>query len=358
MKNRAKFTGIDKARFFETLKNRVNAYFEKKNISKKANWNMFAKTIILLSGALALYLLLFFGSFTLAISFSLSIALGTTMALIGFNICHDAIHGAYSRHPWINEGLALIFNIIGANVYVWKISHNQLHHTYTNIAGQDTDLEVAPGIIRVCRTERLRWIHRYQHIYAFALYSLASLSWFFRKDYVKFFNKSMQPEGASPPKREFVKLIAFKVLYYFLFLAVPFWAMEFPWWQVLLVLLAMYLAEGAVIGSVFQLAHLVEQTAMPHLKADENVADSWAIHQMKTTANFARRDRLISYLFGGLNFQIEHHLFPQICHVHYPLLSLIVHETAAEFGVPYIENRSLLSAIKAHVRFLKKMGRE
>ncbi|WP_366512701.1 acyl-CoA desaturase [Lunatimonas sp.] len=318
---------------------------------------MVSKTLLFLSLTVIFYVSLLFGGFPLYVNFLLAAGLGSSMAFIGFNVCHDALHGAYSSKPWKNHLLGWLFNIIGANAYIWKITHNQIHHTYTNIVGHDADLEVAPGMIRIHAEEELKPVHKYQHIYAFFLYSLSSLSWFYRKDYIKFFGRTIGRGGHSHPKSEVYKLFLYKGLYYVLFLVLPFLVMDHAWWQILLVLLVMNLVEGTVMGNVFQLAHLVELTSMPNPHEEATMEDSWAVHQMKTTANFARESKLVCYLVGGLNFQIEHHLFPNVCHVHYPEISKIVQATAKEFGLPYHESPTFFSAFGSHVRFLKQMGR-
>lgn len=317
---------------------------------------MVSKTIILLVLLVSLYVLLVFGNFPLIVHFILAASLGINMTLIGFNICHDALHGSYSDQKWVNSSLGWFFNFIGANEYVWKITHNQIHHTYTNIVGHDADLEVAPGIIRINDTEEWKPIHKYQHIYSFMLYSLSSLSWFFKKDYMKFFDKSLREKNSKPPTSEYVKLFAYKALYYTLFLVFPLVFMPFTWPTVLAILLVMHFAEGMVMGNVFQLAHLVEETDMPEPNTNKSISDPWAVHQMKTTANFARKNGFVTSMFGGLNYQIEHHLFPNICHIHYPAISEIVKSTAEEFGLPYHENETFFSAVKSHYNFLKKMG--
>jgi linoleoyl-CoA desaturase len=357
MSKNIKFEEAGSSMFLEVVRERANTYFEEKKISKKADWRMITKTIGLLIIWALLYWSLLFAAVPLLVKFIIAACLGLTMGLIGFNICHDALHGAYSKSPWKNRALGWLFNLIGANVYVWKMTHNRIHHTYTNIVGHDADLEVAPGMIRIHEDEPKKWIHRYQHIYAFFLYSLASISWFFKKDYMKFFDESLRVGGKKPPKAEYFKLFIYKGIYYCFFLIIPLLVIELPWWQILLLILVMNLAEGTLIGNVFQLAHLVEEVDMPKPKNDSEIHDSWAVHQMRTTANFARGNKLAGFLFGGLNYQIEHHLFPNVCHVHYPVISGIVKETANEFDVPYLENRTFFSALKSHSNFLKKRGR-
>lgn len=356
MSKSIKFGTQTSSMFLETVRERTNAYFEQKKISKKADGRMVAKTIGILTLWVGLYFALLFAEVNLWYHMMIAIGLGLTMGLIGFNIGHDALHGAYSKSPQINKALGILFNLIGANVYVWKMTHNKIHHTYTNIIGHDADLQVAPGMIRIHKDEPKKWIHKYQHIYAFFLYAFASISWFYRKDYMKFFDASLRIGDEKPPRIEYINLFAFKLIYYMFFLLIPLIVINLPWFQVLLLLLVMHLAEGTLIGNVFQLAHLVKETHMPKPENETEIHDSWAVHQMRSTANFARESWLTGFLFGGLNFQIEHHLFPNICHVHYPAISSIVKETAEEFKIPYIENKTFISALKSHAGFLKKMG--
>ncbi|SHN35212.1 linoleoyl-CoA desaturase [Cyclobacterium lianum] len=353
-----KFINKNNSTFFGTVRERVDEYFDTNAISKGANRKMVFKTVTYLVSFVALYLFILLELFPSWVSLLLAIALGMNMAFIGFNICHDALHGSYSSKQWVNGALGFTFNLIGANVYVWKITHNKIHHTYTNIVGHDGDLEVAPGIVRVSPEERHYFIHRFQHIYAFFLYALASISWFFRKDYKKFFQKRIGKHQNKHPRIEYFNLFFYKLIYYTLFIILPLVLMKISWWQFLLGFLAMNFAEGLVLGLVFQLAHLVEQTEFPNPRSGENIEESWAEHQMKTTANFARHSRLTSFLCGGLNLQVEHHLFPKICHIHYPQISGIVKKTALEFGLPYHENKSFGIALKSHYRFLKSAGKK
>ncbi|WP_317239170.1 acyl-CoA desaturase [Hymenobacter sp. 5516J-16] len=232
-----------------------------------------------------------------------------------------------------------------------------MHHTYTNIPGHDEDIEVAPGLVRLSEDEPVRPWQRFQHFYAFALYGLASLSWVLRKDYVKFFQAKIGEHVANHPRKEYVNLFLYKALYYVLFIVLPLVFLPITWWQFLLGFLTMHFVEGLVLGLVFQLAHVVEGTAFPLPDAQGEMQEAWAVHQLQTTANFSPTSKLASFFCGGLNRQIEHHLFPRICHIHYPALSVIVRNTAQEFGLPYLENASFWGALQSHYRILYKLGR-
>lgn len=358
MSQKVKFININQSSFFATVRKRVEAHFKENGISKNGNSLLWTKTIIYLLGFISLYLLIISGWFGGWAMLGMAVLLGVFSAFIGFNICHDAIHGSFSGNRKVNRGLAYLFHLIGANPYLWDITHNIVHHTYTNIPGHDEDIEIAPGLIRLDESEKINKLQRYQHFYAFPLYGLASLSWVLRKDYIKFFQKQIGQHTAKHPKREYFNLFFFKLLYYFLFIGMPLLLLDISWWQLTIGFLMMHLAEGLVMGLVFQLAHVVEGTDFPVPNEAGNVEEAWAEHQMRTTANFAPNSKIASFLLGGLNRQIEHHLFPRVCHVHYPSIAGIIRQTAKEFNLPYIESPSIFTALRSHYRILRKLGKE
>ncbi len=354
-----KFNGKNQPGFYVEVKREVDHYFKSNNIAKNANGAMVFKTTLFLGLLVSLYVLIVFGGFNIWITFGMAILIGMVQAFIGFNVCHDAIHGSYSSNGKVNKILSYTFNLIGANAYVWKITHNTVHHTFTNIPGHDEDLDVAPGLVRLSKLEKKKPIMKYQHLYAFFLYGLASLSWVFRKDYVKFFQSKIgQTDNTNHPKREYFDLFFFKAVYYTLFIVIPLVVMNIAWWQFLIGFLCMHLAEGFVLGLVFQLAHTVEGIDFPEPDNEGAMEESWAVHQMHTTANFSRKSAIAAFLCGGLNFQVEHHLFANICHIHYPAISNIVERVAKKHGVPYHENITFFDALASHYKTLKRFGRE
>ncbi|WP_439882674.1 fatty acid desaturase family protein [Pontibacter sp. MBLB2868] len=358
MSQKLKFINKNQTPFFATARKRVEIYFKEKGVSKNANSSMWGKAVFFLTGFVSIYLLIILNIFNPLVMLALSTMLGVFAAFIGFNICHDAIHGSFSGSSRVNKLLSRVFYMIGANPYLWNISHNIVHHTYTNINGHDEDIEVAPGLIRLSEDEKVNSLQRYQHLYAFALYGLASLMWVFRKDFKKFFQKKIGQHALQHPKREYYNLFIAKFLYYFMFLVLPLMVLDVAWWQVMIGFVAMHLAEGVVMGLVFQLAHVVEGTDFPVPNEDGNIEEAWAEHQLRTTANFAPQSTVAAFLLGGLNRQIEHHLFPKVCHIHYPAISKIVQETALEFDLPYIASPTFGAALKSHYRTLRRFGKE
>lgn len=358
MKKKIKFTNVEQSTFYVTVRKRVDAYFTDNDISIHANPAMWFKTIFFMAGMLAIYLTILLGGFHAGINLVLCALLGMFGAFVGFNVCHDAIHKAYSSNARVNQVFSFVFNLIGASPYVWNICHNIVHHTYTNIAGHDEDIDVAPGLIRFSEAETVNKVQSYQHYYAFVLYSFAMLSWVFRKDYKKFFQKKIGEHVANHPKIEYFKLFFYKAIYYFLFIGLPLLVMDITWWQFLTGFLVMQFAQGLVLGLVFQLAHVVEGTSFPFPNEEGNIEEAWAVHQLQTTANFGVDCKVTSFLCGGLNRQVEHHLFPKICHIHYPAIGAIVKQTAAEFNLEYIESSSFGTALVSHYKTLRRLGKE
>jgi linoleoyl-CoA desaturase len=344
--------------FAREVKVRVDAYFTRNKLSKQANMTMITKTVVLVSLYFGSYGLILSGLLPLPWMWFLCLALGVGMAGIGFAVTHDALHGAYSADPRVNRLLGHVFAALGANPYIWKLTHNHIHHTYPNVQGYDEDLEVSP-LIRLSPHAPHKPIHRFQHVFAFFAYSFATLFWVFVKDYKYFLMSDLGPyRGKKHPLSEWLLLFFDKALYYLMMIALPLLVLEITWWQFLIGFLTLHLSAGLILGVVFQLAHVVEPTA--HLRKEEAGSfkrTSWVVHQMRTTNNFARNSRLLSWYVGGLNYQIEHHLFPRICHVHYEKLSPIVEETAAEHGVPYHHHETLWHAIRSHHRMLKAYGK-
>lgn len=358
MAKKLKFKNANKSAFYATIRARVDQYFRDKDISTHANAAMWFKAIFFLTLLTGLYLTVLLGNLSNPVLLILAALLGVTGAFVGFNICHDAIHKSFSANQKVNEVFSFVFNLIGASPYVWNICHNIVHHTYTNIAGHDEDIDVAPGLIRFSESEPVNKIQRYQHFYAFGLYSLAMLSWVFRKDYKKFFQKKIGEHVCDHPRIEYYKLFLFKSIYYFLFIILPLIVMDVTWWQFLIGFMTMQFAQGLVLGLVFQLAHVVEGTSFPMPDEDGNIEEAWAEHQLRTTANFAVDSPLAGFLCGGLNRQIEHHLFPKVCHIHYPEIAKIVKQTALEFDLPYIESKTFSDALVSHYKILRKLGKE
>lgn len=353
---RVKFATDREKEFMRELKERVGAYFEERGISDKADGRMVRKTVLVLLLAFVPYGLILTGWFSAWTMLGLAVVMGIGTAGIGFSIAHDALHGAYSSSRRVNRWVGLSFDVMGASGYLWKITHNVIHHTYTNIQGIDEDLEVSP-LLRLSPSSPHRPIHRYQHLYALGTYSLSTIFWVFVKDYKYLLQKDLGPyQGIRHPRGEVAQLLGMKALYYGYMIVVPLLVLELAWWQFAIGFLAMHLTAGLILGVVFQLAHVVEGPEHFETPSDNRMEDSWLVHEMRTTADFGRGNRLLCWYVGGLNFQIEHHLFPRVCSIHYPAISPIVEAVARKHDIPYHSHPTLRSSITSHLRMLRTLG--
>jgi len=352
------FPNRDASGFVEEVKERIAAYFEARGKSRHATPGMVAKTVLLLALTFVPYGLILSNRIPPLGMLGLALVMGVGLAGIGFAISHDALHGAYSNNPRINSLLGRTFDLLGANGYMWKITHNVIHHTYTNIDGVDEDLTVSP-LLRLSPGAPLRPVHRYQHLYGFATYSMSTLFWVFVKDFKYFLARDIGPyKDKKHPTGEIVNLIVSKLVYYAWAIVLPLLVLQVAWWQFAIGFVAMHLTAGFILGVIFQLAHVVEGTEYPVPDTQGRIDEAWLVHEMATTANFARRNRLLSWYVGGLNYQIEHHLFPRVCSVHYPAIAPIVQAVAEKHGMPYNDQPSLTAAVRSHYRMLRKLGPE
>lgn len=352
-----KFTGSD--RFIRELRRRVDAYFEQTGHRKRDCPQMYFKTATVLAWFFATYALLVFVVHTWWLALPLAVVLGVATAAIGFNIQHDGGHKAYSDRPWVNRIMALSLDLIGGSSYLWDWKHNSIHHTYPNIDGHDDDINV--GFLgRLAPQQKRYWFHRAQGIYLWVLYGFLAVKWHLFDDFYHVATGKIGSQKIPRPKgKDLLVFIAGKVVFFAMAFGVPM--IFHAWWKVLVIYAVAAVASGIVLSVVFQLAHCVEEADFPAPvegpDGHERMESDWALHQVLTTVDFARGNRVLSWLLGGLNFQVEHHLFSRICHVHYPELSKVVQETCKDFGVTYNAHRSFLGAVGSHFRWLVRMGK-
>ncbi|MHA4810080.1 fatty acid desaturase family protein [Flavitalea flava] len=342
--------------FHTELKKRIGSYFEEVGKSQTGNYSLFLKAVILMVCFTFVYIhLVFFTPGTIWAILE-CVLLGCVVAAIGFNVMHDGAHGSFSKYKWVNLFAAFSLNILGGNSFMWNMKHNIIHHSYTNVDGIDDDIDIQPWM-RMSATQKKYRMHKYQHMYFWFLYSLLYIFWIFVLDYQKYFkskvgNMALKKMSTS----DHLVFWGFKLFHAFLFVALPIYMIGFTDWVIGFVIFTF--VAGFVLSLVFQLAHTVEHTAFPVANVETGkLEDEWAIHQIKTTANFATSNKVVSWLVGGLNFQIEHHLFPKISHIHYPAISKIIRQACQEYGIAYIEYPRVRYAVASHVAFLRQMGR-
>ena len=344
--------------FYQSLKTAVDQYFEVNHIKKTGDWRLYIKTITLVSAAIIIYGTLIFFKMNALPALLLCALLGFVFASIGFGVMHDANHGSYSTKPWLNDTLGLTANALGASSFFWKQKHNIIHHTYTNVDGIDDDIAKSP-IIRQCETQKWVPAHKIQHLYLLPIYALSSIFWLFFMDFTKYFTRKIYTtEGWKlTPKNHLIFWIT-KILYFTFYMIIPAIVWGFgPW---LLGFMVLHIVMGITLSLTFQLAHVVENTEFENVALDEtkHVETAWAEHEVRTSSNFAMNNPVVSWFVGGLNFQIEHHLFPKVSHVHYPAISKIVMEKCKEFNLPYNKYDTMFGAMASHFRVMKSLGKK
>lgn len=357
-----KFSASQKDGFGPTVRKRVNEYFKLNNKSKTGDYRMWIKIILMpLMYLIPFILLLMFGSSLSIFAFyGLWLMMGVAIAGMGLGIMHDACHGSLSNNKKLNDFIGqATLNFIAGSTINWKIQHNVLHHTYTNVDGYDEDISPS-GVMRFSPNQEVKPFFRFQAYYAWFFYGLMTFIWATFKDFGQLnrFHKMglLKMQGKSYAV-EMRNLILRKIGYYAIFMALPMYLIDLPWYHILGGWFAMHFIAGLILGVIFQCAHVIPDTSYPVLDEQHQLENDVATHQMLTTANFANDNKLLSWYAGGLNFQIEHHLFPNICHIHHKDISKIVRQTAEEFGIPYHYTHNFGDALAGHARFLNQLGK-
>lgn len=340
--------------FRKELNRRVEAYFEAENISPRDNPAMYLKTAIIVVWVVSAWTFVIFGPDVTWMKLAGCIVLGLGVSAVGFNISHDGNHGGYSKYGWVNYLCGLTHDAIGVSSYLWKFRHNVLHHTYTNILGHDVEIH-GDELVRMCPSMEHRWYHRYQHFFIWFIYPFIPYYWSIADVQTMLFKRQYHDHAIPKPSWvDIATLLAFKAFGVAVFLLIPI-AVGYSPLEAVAGATIVYMTHGLVACVIFMLAHVIEPAEffdVNHL----NIEDEWAIAQVKTTVDFAPKNPIITWYVGGLNYQAIHHLFPQVCHIHYPKIAPIVAEVCEEFGVKYAVHETFFGALAANYRWLKKMS--
>jgi linoleoyl-CoA desaturase len=350
---RIRFQGAGE--FSRTLNQRARVVLTDRAVMARAYRRLWIKTGLVLTWGVAsyLFLLLVAGGWLTAIAGSVS--LGLASAGVGFSIMHDANHGGYSRHASVNRVASHSLDLIGGSSYVWAAKH-LAHHTYTNVADHDPDIDALP-FARFEPTQARRPWHRYQHIYIWILYAFVTMRWQFATDFTFL---ARGTAGRSPFRRprgwNLAALTLGKAFFVLWAIVIPL-ALR-PALPVVGVFVLASAVASVALTVVFQLSHCLEETTT--MAADEPppglTRPQWHVHQVESTSDFAQQNRVVDWYVGGLNHQIEHHLFPRVPHTLYPQLAGIVRQAAAEHGVAYNNHPTVRSALRSHSRWLRRLG--
>jgi linoleoyl-CoA desaturase len=356
--SKVKFNTQIQPDFFKVLRDRVNNYFDENQITRFANAKMKFKTVFMLSLYFIPWILMLTGLIqTVPLVYLMWVLMGLGMSGIGLSIMHDANHGAYSKKKWVNKSLGFMLNFLGGYHLNWRIQHNVLHHSYTNIDGFDEDIQTK--LMRFSPLQKRKWMHRFQAFYAPFFYSLMSIYWLISKDFeqlARYNKKKLLSTQDITLKKAIVEVIINKLWYIGLFIVLPLILIPVAWFHILIGFMIMHFITGLALALIFQPAHVVEDSSFFAPDEDMRIDNNWAIHQMQTTANYAHGSKLFSWFIGGLNYQIEHHLFPNVCHIHYHRISKIVKETAAEYGGGIQTTQNLFWSTEKSFCIVKPIG--
>jgi linoleoyl-CoA desaturase len=348
-----RFTGGNE--FQAEVRRRVEEFFRETGRMQRDNPEIYVKAAAILTCFVAAYFLLVFVADAWWQAVPLAVLMGLATAAVGFNVMHDGSHGAFSRHPIVNKLTSMSMDLIGGSSYLWRWKHGTFHHTYVNLTGHDVDVDMG----RLARlTPHQPWLkaYRWQHWYVWPLYGVMAVKWHLYDDFHNVLTGSIGPHRVPRPRGwDLLIFIGGKTVFFTIAFGIPL--LVHAWWVVAIFYLILTTTLGFVLSLVFQLAHTVEQAAFPEPPRHTEVVERpWAVHQVESTVNFMRGNRVGGWLLGGLNYQIEHHLFPRISHVNYPALSQVVERTCREFGVAYHEHKSFWSGLASHTRWLRRMG--
>ncbi len=360
MSEQIKFQHKGESDFFNHLQKKVNAFFKERGIAKDGGIKLITKSVFLIILFITPYIVVISHQPGSVIAVLLLIMMGIGKAGVGMSIMHDALHGSFSKKKWVNNLFGGSLYLLGGNPVNWQIQHNVLHHTYPNIYKVDEDVSTKAYILRLSPESELHHVHKYQWLYILPLYALMTLS-FMVKDFRQLYryNKSGETRRQQRnPSVEMFKLTVAKILYLGTVIGVPWIFTQYSFAEILIGFLIVHFTAGLILTTVFQLAHVVEGVEYPERNVNGDLNTSWAIHQLATTSNFSPKSRFIHWFTGGLNFQVEHHLFPHISHIHYRSIAPLVKETAREFGIAYHSESTLWSALISHLRMLKVLGRK
>ena len=342
--------------FFSTLRKSVQQYFDEQQLKSSGNAHLYWKAGILITSYLACFAAVMLLPVPMWLAAVIAGTMGILQAFIGFNIMHDACHDAFSTKKNVNYFFGLSMNALGSDAFMWRQKHNVVHHTYTNIDGADDDIAKTP-LLRMSESQPRFKAHRIQHIYLTFLYAISTLYWVLIKDFQDYFvGKRFNVEVAKMKRNDHLMFWFTKIVYFGLYLALPIMV-----WGVVPTIVGfviMHAMLGMVMSFVFQLAHVVENVEFEHTHGDFTMIENeWAVHQIETTSDFAPRNKIVSWFLGGLNYQVEHHLFPRISHVHYPEIQKIVQKTCADFDVKYRHYPTMREALASHFRHMKRLGK-
>lgn len=336
---------------FRKLRSQVIAIVRERE--KSAKWQLRLKAFVFPILYLLTYILLIsYGGSSAVVFYSSYFLLGILLVLIFLNIIHDAVHGNIFKSKLLNQAYVHLFDFLGANSYIWKIRHIQLHHSYPNIMNWDSDFEQSP-IVRVFPQSKYQKFHKYQYIYLPFLYPLYLFNWLLVRDFKDFFKKdALVRKVADIPKIEYFKLFLFKAIFFAYLFIIPKFILGVSWLSILYGFILMVFTASILSLMVLLSPHANIHSDFPQPDAKNEMPYNWLEHQLRCTNDVSNDNFFIRFFMGSFNYHIAHHLFPNISHIHYPEITPIIERFAIKNGLKY-RKLSLIDSLLGHYRLLK-----
>jgi linoleoyl-CoA desaturase len=355
--SKIRFRQGNRGDFYRIVRQRVRAYFDTTGRHRFGDWSVYGKGALYASLAASSYGLILFGGFGPWTMLALAIGFGVSALLLSINVAHDAAHDALSPNRAVNRVVqAACFMLLGADPYLWRLRHVKSHHTFPNVNGCDIDID-SNRFLRLSPNHPRRGYLRAQHLYAPFIIWLVDIDTVFFKDIQYLFRRRLaNMVDIRHPAWAYAMFFVCKAAYLSIVVAIPMLVLPIPWWQVIVGWMAMSFVSSALFVYLLIGTHFAEETDFPEFDASGTIDHDWATHALVTSLDWSPRSGLATFVAGGANAHAAHHLFPNVCHVHYRAITEIVARTASECGLRY-NVTTLPRMIRSHFRFLRRMGR-
>lgn len=345
--------------FYEAMRTRVDKYFKDTKRNPRVTAGLYIKSLMIFATIAATYWGAFYHCTSMPVCLLLASVLGVAMAEVGVSVMHDANHGAYSSSTWLCHMMGATLDLVGASSFMWRQQHVVGHHAYTNVEDLDPDIRVNdPDVRRVTPAQPYQGYQKNQHLYLGVLYGLLSLKSVLVDDFKSLADGRIGSVKLPPMTRsESIIFWGGKAFFATWFVAAPLAYSHHGIVSLLALWLLAQMCTGWFLAFMFQVAHVSGDVQyLPRDPKSGKVAMDWAASQVATTADFCHGSWFWTHLSGGLNYQVVHHLFPGINHVHYPAIAPLVQQTCAEYGIKYHVYTTFWEALGAHFKHLKAMG--
>eukprot|EP00818_Percolomonas_sp_WS_P001012 CAMPEP_0117437580 /NCGR_PEP_ID=MMETSP0759-20121206/1596_1 /TAXON_ID=63605 /ORGANISM="Percolomonas cosmopolitus, Strain WS" /LENGTH=530 /DNA_ID=CAMNT_0005229215 /DNA_START=29 /DNA_END=1619 /DNA_ORIENTATION=+ len=347
--------------FYATLKKRVEHHLSKSNKSHRDQPLMYLKAFLSLLVYIFLYVLLYFSHTvreSMLLTVMLAIGWGWSTANIGMNIMHDGNHGAFSNRWYLNSLTGYSFDFMGGSSFVWRMIHTNGHHVNTNVEEKDPDIHTnEPHFRRIRDSQKWHFWYWFQPFYLPIMYSTLIFEFAFRDFAAMILGAWGGTIFQEVSLTEWIVFLLVKLWYVGYQFVVPRVIIGLSWSHIALVYCLCSMVGSEILVCMFQVNHVTDKAEMTHCDEDTfEVPHDWASFQIRGSTDFAPGSWFWNHFSGGLNHQIEHHLFPSMSHVHYPAIQPIVEQTCEEFGVPYRYYDTFWDALRGHFRVLWRLS--